>query len=52
MPELLCILSFIEALEDNEAVLVKDVYKVAIISNPRHEAQLTKCSQPLKVCLR
>lgn len=49
MPEMLCILSSIEALEDNEGLLVKDVYKVATISEPRQDARLTKLPQPLKV---
>lgn len=49
VPELLCILASVEALEDNETLLVKDAYQVSKISAPRQTANLEKFEKPVKV---
>ncbi|KAK6633241.1 hypothetical protein RUM44_003842 [Polyplax serrata] len=51
IPELICILASVEALEDNEAFLVKDVYQVSKINHPKQKAILEKFAKPIRVSL-
>lgn len=49
VPELICILASVEALEDNEVLIVKDAYQVTKIVSPREKTYIEKFDKPNKV---
>lgn len=50
-PELLTALAFVEALEDNEALIVEDARQMCRIVDPKNKAVLEKLEEPHKVRL-
>ncbi|KAL0281157.1 UNVERIFIED_CONTAM: hypothetical protein PYX00_002229 [Menopon gallinae] len=51
VPELICILASVEALEDNEVLIVKDAYQVTKIVSPREKTYIEKFDKPNKVSI-
>lgn len=50
-PELLVVLIYFEALEDNEAIIVENARQVARIVDPKNKAIFEKLDKPQKVCI-